>query len=53
MKNVEAGAVNYASKIEGEDGMPVENVSLVNAMAAVVREAGIRNRDGERFQHEN
>lgn len=51
IENVEAGEVNYVAKIEGQEALPVKNVSLVNVTTGDVREEAFKNRNVEGFRN--
>ena len=52
VENVAAGSVEYITKIDGQEALPVENVTLLNVTASEVRGERFRNRNAEGFRCE-
>ena len=52
VENVLAGDVDYITHIDGEESLPVENVSLVNVTVGKVRREKFQNRNVEEFRCE-
>ena len=53
LENIEAGSVEYVTRIDAEDAMPVENVSLAGIKVSDLRKERFQNRNVRGFRYED